>query len=178
MRGRPTPGGTGQEGQDGGRHGPHGGAPEGAWDPRTDAMDRVSARLEELIRRLESLERKMEEERAGEPGRGGSETAGEIRVGPLLLEHAARRAYLDGERLRLSPTEYRVLHSLASEAGRVVSYSDILRHAWGKYSSADTHCVKVYANRLRRKLRSQAGEDLGCAIETVRGFGYRLVAAA
>lgn len=75
----------------------------------------------------------------------------------------------------LTPTEARMLHRLMSSPGRVVSTDELAASATGHPSEASSNNLHVYIGRLRRKLGGQAPG--GDRIVTVRGSGYRFIAA-
>ena len=143
-------------------------------------LSRLHTSLESLLSKIESLDDLLAraEGRAGQ--RGADREMADLKgpstlaVGNLVIEHAARRVFIDGEALSLSPREYRVLHTLARHAGRMVPHGELLRHAWGPDYVRETHYVRVYVARLRAKLDGR-GQSPGVTIESVRGEGYRLV---
>ncbi len=96
-----------------------------------------------------------------------------LRVGPVTIDRAAHRVTLDtmGE-VELTPTEYRLLLTLAERRGRVQARGLLLETVWEAAPDIQTRTVDMHVQRLRNKL-GVAGE----MIETVRGFGYRLKAA-
>jgi len=98
-------------------------------------------------------------------------SSGFLEVGELAIEHDARKVYVNDVEVPLSPTEYRCLHALVRNAGRVVAHRHLLRQTTGSEASAPSH-LKVYVARLRAKLRA-AGAAEGL-VESVRGIGYRL----
>jgi two-component system, OmpR family, phosphate regulon response regulator PhoB len=91
-----------------------------------------------------------------------------LRVGPFLLDTGAARAEVDGVDLDLTPTEYRLLHTLLERRGRVQSRRQLLEAVWEVTANIATRTVDMHVQRLRSKLGDQADW-----IETVRGFGYR-----
>lgn len=102
------------------------------------------------------------------------ETGGRIlRVGAIRMVLSAHEVIVDGEEVHLTPTEFRLLRTLAERAGRTQSRKRLLENAWDVDASlADrlqTRTVDMHVRRLRGKLGEHA--DL---VETVRGFGYRL----
>ncbi|TDC26979.1 response regulator transcription factor [Streptomyces sp. 8K308] len=102
--------------------------------------------------------------------RGGRGAAPELRVGDLTVDRATRRVTRGDTEVNLTAKEFAVLEHLASRAGEVVSKAEILEHGWDLAYDGDPNIVEVYISALRRKL----GPGL---IFTVRGAGYRLVAA-
>jgi two-component system phosphate regulon response regulator PhoB len=102
-----------------------------------------------------------------------TETADTVRVGALLIDRAAHRVTVDGiGEIELTPTEYRLLLTLAERRGRVQARGLLLETVWEAAPDIQTRTVDMHVQRLRSKLGG-AGE----MIETVRGFGYRLKAA-
>lgn len=89
-----------------------------------------------------------------------------------LLSRQVRRA---GELVRLSSTEFELLHYLMRNSGRVLTREQILRAVWGYEYDPGTNVVDVYIGYLRRKLRHG---DLSAPIVTVRTVGYRFDADA
>lgn len=76
-----------------------------------------------------------------------------------------------GVQVELTAKEFAVLEHLASNAGQVVSKSQILEHVWDGAFDGDPNIVEVYVSALRRKLDAPFGRR---SITTVRGAGYRL----
>ena len=93
-------------------------------------------------------------------------------VGPIGIDRAAHRVSIDGREVELTPTEYRLLLTLAERRGRVQGRAHLLETVWDAAPDIQTRTVDMHVQRLRAKL-GPAGE----LIETVRGFGYRLRAA-
>ncbi|TAK33912.1 MAG: response regulator transcription factor [Chloroflexota bacterium] len=97
-----------------------------------------------------------------------------LRIRDLRLDLDRCEAVLRDRRLTLTPTEFRLLWSLAASAGRVVSSPQLLEMAQG-YRCGDQEAqeiVKVHVGHLRNKLAVPSGE--APYILTVRGFGYML----
>lgn len=94
----------------------------------------------------------------------------ELTVGPLVMDLAAHTATMAGNRVRLTATEYEMLAYLARNAGRVVTRELLLAQVWGGRYGADAHYLRVYANRIRRKLGVHHEEFL----VTHPGIGYEL----
>ncbi len=121
---------------------------------------------EELVARVNALMR-----RAG----AGREPQGarELRFGSFLIDPGSFRAVSGDETVPLTPTEFKLLLTLASEPGRVFTRDDLLTGVWGYEPGSDTRLVDVHVGRLRRKLEEANVNEV--TIETARGFGYRLV---
>ena len=94
----------------------------------------------------------------------------ELVVGPLVMDLAAHTVTMDGQRVALTATEYEMLAYLARNAERVVTRDLLLAHVWRGRYGADPHYLRVYANRIRRKLGLEHGEFL----ITHPGIGYEL----
>ncbi len=92
-----------------------------------------------------------------------------ISHGPLVLDTAARRAFLNGQPLEFAAREWAVLEVLLARVERIVSKESIIQAvaSWGDELSPNA--IEVYVSRLRAKL-----EPAGIRIRTVRGFGYML----
>jgi|SRR5262245_17899774 len=89
--------------------------------------------------------------------------------GPLVLDKAARRAYLSGEHLDLTAREWAVLEILLQKAEKIVSKESIINLVARWDDELSLNAIEVYVSRLRAKL-----EPAGIRIRTVRGFGYML----
>jgi two-component system OmpR family response regulator len=95
-------------------------------------------------------------------------------LGDLLVDRARRVAKLGGVRLNLRPKEFDLLYFLASNPGVVHSRSVLLHRVWGYDFPMGTRTVDVHVRWLRQKIENDPGKPT--RLETVRGFGYRLVA--
>ncbi len=89
----------------------------------------------------------------------------------LSLDPGTFEASCGERRVRLTPTEFRMLGALAAQPGRVVSRRDLVRVAWPDGAIVHDNTIDVYLARLRRKLRTLPGAP---PITTVHGVGYRL----
>ncbi len=121
--------------------------------PKPPALDELEARLKLRIR-----------SRAGP-------TAAIITVGRISLDHAAHAVFVDGRRIELTNTEFRILHTLATRTGQVVSREALVEEVWHKNGDPTRH-LTVQLSRLRTKLGPAARQ-----IQTVRGAGLRLTTA-
>lgn len=119
---------------------------------------------QELVLRVGAILRRIQQ--------GQQQSGDTLRVGPIAIDRAGHRVSVDGRDLDLTPTEYRLLLTLAERRGRVQARAHLLETVWEAAPDIQTRTVDMHVQRLRTKLES-AGE----LIETVRGFGYRLKAA-
>ena len=92
-----------------------------------------------------------------------------LAVGALTIDRSAHRVSVDGQAVELTPTEFKLLLTLAERRGRVQARGHLLETVWEAAPDIQTRTVDMHVQRLRAKL-GQSGE----LIETVRGFGYRL----
>jgi two-component system OmpR family response regulator len=144
-------------------------AKDGVWDEveglDTGADDYLTKPFSYavLIARLRALRR-----------RGARARPTVLEAGDLRLDPATRRVWLRDEQIDLTRREFAVLEYLLFHPDEVLSKRDILDHVWDFDFDGDPNIVEVYVRRLRMKLQRP---DAGAVIETVRGAGYRLVAA-
>lgn len=89
----------------------------------------------------------------------------------VMLDRETVRVTRDGNRIDLTAKEFGILELLLERPGTVVSRERILNSVWGIHADPLTNVVEVYIGRLRRKLDEFGPQS----IETVRGFGYRLI---
>jgi two-component system OmpR family response regulator len=115
---------------------------------------------EELLARLRALLR-----------RAAGLAAAEIEIGPLRIDTRASRVTLNGNPVKLTSQEYRLLAYLAHHRGKVVSRTELVEHLYDQDFDRDSNTIEVFVGRLRKKL------DSGL-IQTVRGLGYSLDAPA
>jgi DNA-binding response OmpR family regulator len=95
-----------------------------------------------------------------------------IIVGDLVLDPAAHTVSLNNRPVDLSPIEFNILHTLALEAGQVLSTDDILTRVWGAEFVGQPQVVYVHLRRLRKKLEENPSQPR--RIITIRGVGYKL----
>jgi DNA-binding response OmpR family regulator len=115
----------------------------------------------ELVARVKQILRKRD--------RAGDESLGRLYVGDLEIDPDVVEVRKGGREVQLSPREFQLLYTLAKSPGRVFPRSSLLRQVWGEDEYIDERTVNVYVQRLRSKLGDNG------LIETVRGFGYRMV---
>jgi DNA-binding response OmpR family regulator len=73
-------------------------------------------------------------------------------AGPIEIDFAQHQVTVDGEAVKLTPTEYRLLVYLASNANRVIVHRELLRGVWGPEYGEETEYLRVYMRYLRQKL--------------------------
>ena len=88
----------------------------------------------------------------------------------LIIDFASRRVMMEGEELKLTSTEYKLLSYISLNAGRVVTPDQLLNKVWGEEYVGAPHLLQVNIARLRRKLRDNAKKPT--YILTRPGIGY------
>jgi two-component system phosphate regulon response regulator PhoB len=116
---------------------------------------------QELVLRVAAILRRV--------GAGGANSGDKLTIGPLDIDTAAHVVRVRGEPVELTPTEFKLLLTLAERRGRVQARALLLQTVWDAAPDIQTRTVDMHVQRLRAKL-GVAGD----LIETVRGFGYRL----
>jgi two-component system, OmpR family, KDP operon response regulator KdpE len=97
-----------------------------------------------------------------------------IQASDVTIDLANHLVMRNGEEVRLSATEYKLLAYLASNTGRVLTYRAILSNVWGYAESNQMEYLRVYVLQLRRKLEENSRKPKLIITET--GIGYRFVA--
>jgi two-component system OmpR family response regulator len=116
--------------------------------------------MEEVLARLRALVR-----------RAAGHASNEIACGPVRVDTRASRVTVDGNPVKLTSHEYRLLVYLLMHQGRVVSRGELIEHLYDQDFDRDSNTIEVFVGRLRKKLTVDV-------IETVRGLGYRMAAPA
>jgi two-component system KDP operon response regulator KdpE len=146
---------------------------------RDDSMDKVKG-LElgaddyvtkpfnhlELMARVKAVLRRLEMP-------APASRAPSFRAGDIEVDFARQEARLRGERLDLTPTEYKLLYHLVRNAGHILQHGTLLAKVWGREYVNEVDYIRVYIRRLRDKL----GDDPASPryIRTERGLGYRFL---
>jgi two-component system, OmpR family, response regulator len=135
----------------------------GSWSDKVRGIDGGADdyltkpfQMEELLARLRALIR-----------RSSGQLTPELRHGALVLDPRTTEVTLDGQPVKLTSHELRVLSYLMHHRGRVVSQGELTEHIYAQTFDRDSNTVEVFIARLRRKLGSST-------IETVSGLGYRI----
>jgi two-component system phosphate regulon response regulator PhoB len=92
-----------------------------------------------------------------------------LTAGAITIDPARHNVSVEGKRVNLTSIEFKLLCTLIQRRGRVQARDRLLNDVWGYESVIDTRTVDTHVRRLREKLGKA-----GAAVETVRGFGYRL----
>lgn len=95
-----------------------------------------------------------------------------FRAGDLEVNFASRRAYIQGEEVRLTPREYDLVRTLAINPGRVITHKQIIASVWGATANVDAQFVRVLVAQVRQKLEEEPSAPR--IILTEPGVGYRL----
>lgn len=112
--------------------------------------------VEEVLARIRALIR-----------RAAGHASSEIVCGPVRLDTKTSKASVNGQQLKLTSHEFRLLSYLMHHMGEVVSRTALVEHMYDQDFDRDSNTIEVFVGRLRKKM----GVDL---IETVRGLGYRM----
>ena len=112
---------------------------------------------EELLARLRALVR-----------RAAGHASAALECGDLRVDTRAARATVDGEPIKLTSHEFRLLSYMMHHQGRVVPRNELIEHIYDQDFDRDSNTIEVFIGRLRKKIGSER-------ILTVRGLGYQLV---
>lgn len=91
----------------------------------------------------------------------------------LKIDFERREIFVEGELVKLRPTEFKLLYHLVQNAGWVVPHDQLLAKVWGYEYRDETHYLRLYVNYLRQKLEADPSDPK--YILTERGVGYRFV---
>ena len=119
--------------------------------------------MAELLARAHAAMRRQARASTGEPI---------VKAGPLSIDLAARIVLINGERVTLTPKEYRLLQILAQHAGNVVTHQYLLKEVWGSPHVHDTHYLRIFVRKLRQKIEADPTQPR--ILLTELGIGYRL----
>jgi len=119
--------------------------------------------LRELSARIRSLLRRM--------NRNDNRFSSVLRRGDLTIHEDSLQIFKGDEELHLTPTEFKLLHLLASKPGRVYTRMQLLQHAFEEEFIVDERTVDSHISKLRKKIESDSQSSN--YIKTVYGFGYR-----
>ena len=121
--------------------------------------------MRELVARVGAAARRgvrPQEERRGDP----------IEIEELRIDPREVQAFVDGTSAELTPTEFKLLYTLALDRGRVVTRDELLQKVWGRRETHRDRTVDVFVRRLRQKIDRTASQH--SFIQTRFGVGYKL----
>lgn len=93
----------------------------------------------------------------------------------LFVDLNTRTVTVDGQPVRLTPTEFKLLARLVRSAGKVVTHRQLLGDVWGAEYTEHTHYLRLYMAQLRAKIERDPAEPRHILTDT--GVGYRLASA-
>lgn len=147
---------------------------------RTDEKDKVEALnmgandyvtkpfgTEELVARVRCVLRTTSH-RADD----GKLPGGKFVTGELVIDYDARKVFIEGEEVKLTLTEYNIIALLSEKAGKVVTYSTIIKEIWGYNDIGSTKKLQVNMANIRKKFGAKPGQKNYIANEL--GVGYRM----
>lgn len=133
------------------------------WSDKVSGMDAGADdylakpfHMEELLARVRAQVR-----------RASGHAKSEIECGPLRLDTKTARVSVNGQTVKLTSHEYRLLAYLLHHNGRVVSRTELVEHLYEQDFDRDSNTIEVFIGRLRKKIPPEM-------IVTIRGLGYRL----
>jgi two-component system KDP operon response regulator KdpE len=119
--------------------------------------------MSELLARAKMVLRRQSERNNGESA---------LRLDRLAIDFAARTVELDGQRLNLTPKEYRLLQVLARHPGKVITHQNLLNSVWGQAHVNDTQYLRIFVRKLRQKIETDPNRPE--ILLTELGVGYWL----
>ncbi len=96
-----------------------------------------------------------------------------LTIGELSIDVAQRKVKIEGQEVSLSPTEYRLLQCLATNAGRIIVHEELQEKVWGPEYREHYEGLRVYIRRLRQKIEKDPEQPI--YVVTKPGIGYMLV---
>ncbi len=120
-------------------------------------------RTAELLARIRSVLRKN----------GNTEQTPEFQFGNILVSFADRMVKRDGIPVKLTATEYNLLHLLIRNEGKVLTHRYLLKEVWGVGQQQETQYLRVFIGNLRKKLEENPNQPQHILTES--GVGYRFV---
>jgi|SRR5688572_14924265 len=124
-------------------------------------------RIKELFARIRAVMRRSTVEPVPEPS---DRNENRIEIGDLLIDLKARRAFVSGNDLEFTRTEFALLAELAKNRDEILSHEELLSRVWGVEYRDTSYYLYVYFGRIRNKM----GDEYGKLLKTVPGMGYIL----
>ena len=121
-----------------------------------------------LLARVKAVLRRLQRQSSGPAASVDAFSVGDISIDP-----GAHTVMLKGVQVELTPIEFKLLHTLALEAGRILSSDDLLTQVWGTEHVGQPQVVYVHLRSLRKKIEENPNQPY--RVITVRGVGYKLM---
>lgn len=141
-----------------------------ARDRWSDKVAGIDAGADDYLAKPFHMEELLARARA-QVRRASGHAKSEIECGSVRLDTKSARVTCDGHLVKLTSHEYRLLAYLMHHNGRVVSRTELVEHMYDQDFDRDSNTIEVFIGRLRKKIPADV-------IQTVRGLGYRMSAAA
>ena len=137
-----------------------------ARDRWSDKVAGIDAGADDYVAKPFHMEELLARARA-QVRRSSGHAKSELECGPLRLDTRTARVTCDGQTIKLTSHEYRLLAYLMHHNERVVSRTELVEHLYDQDFDRDSNTIEVFIGRLRKKIPADV-------IKTVRGLGYRL----
>jgi two-component system KDP operon response regulator KdpE len=118
--------------------------------------------MKELLARMRAVQRRAASDAELEPV---------LIFEGLEIDLLKKLVKLDGAAVHLTPTEYRLLESMATNPGKLLTHQWLLQHVWGRGYGSESHYLRLYVKQLRQKLGDTPSSPRW--ITTEPGLGYR-----
>lgn len=138
------------------------------YEAGADDYCRPKCQTEEIDLRLRAIFRRTE---MGLP-EGALSAPAVMRIGALEIDPASQQVTKNGEVIPLSPTEFRLLATLAEHPGEVIPSKALIARVWGNQYAGETHYLRLYVRYLRQKLEDDPSNPV--YIVNRWGSGYTL----
>jgi two-component system KDP operon response regulator KdpE len=118
--------------------------------------------MKELLARMRAVQRRVASEVEPEPV---------LHFDGLEIDLLRKLVKLDDEAIHLTPTEYKLLESMATNPGKLLTHQWLLQQVWGRGYGSESHYLRIYVKQLRQKLKDTPSAPRW--ITTEPGLGYR-----
>ncbi|MGD0153044.1 MAG: response regulator [Thermacetogeniaceae bacterium] len=101
-----------------------------------------------------------------------AETEPRLTFGELTIDLTQRLVTVSGKEIRLSPTEYKLLKTLAVHSGKVLTHTQLLRMVWGSSCTEEVHYLRVFIKRIRNKIEQNPSHPMHIITEPCVGYRF------